>query len=518
MGIRILFSRPNQLVICLSKQTMKSHIATQSHSSLKHKIKHFASAGEFEHVLDLCRDVHVSESKLDSSTLPCVLKACTTLLAFEEGLSIHAFIIKSGHECNLYAMNSLIEMYNKLGFLPNGRKVFDEMPQRNLVSWNLMISSYGACGCPELALELCGLMRNQFIALDEVGFKIILRICGSVQALKAGESIHARVLVLGLSNETALLTAVLNMYAKCGKLDAAEQVFDEILCRDVICWNAMITGYSKGGKPEKMLELFKKMVVENFKPSIPTMLLSIQACTQLSLLHFGKAMHSYAIRNGFILDGSIGGLLIDLYSKCGELGSACSVFNEMSKRRLSLNSWSCLMNGLGMHGQGKAVLMVFFQMLKNGIDPDGVCFLLILSSCSHNTGFSDIGRRVFRYMVEQFGIRPTIEHYASIVDIISRSGCLEEALKFICEMPVAPNSDVYGAFLGACRIHGHLEMERVFAKFFVDSECTIPGFYKLVLSVHACRNNWDEVSKVRRLIEEKRFKSISGCSQIESSR
>ncbi|XP_039136883.1 putative pentatricopeptide repeat-containing protein At3g11460, mitochondrial [Dioscorea cayenensis subsp. rotundata] len=517
MGIRILISRPNQLGSCLSKQSMKFHTATQSHSSLKQKIKHFASAGEFEHVFDLCRAVHLSESKLDSFTLPCVLKACTTLLAFEEGLSIHAFIIKSGHECNLYPMNSLIEMYTKLGFLPDARKVFDEMPHRNLVSWNLMISGYGACGYPELALEFCGLMRSQFIALDEVGIKIILRICGSVQALRAGESIHARVFVFGLSNETALLTAVLDMYGKCRKLDAAEQVFDEILCRDVVCWNAMITGYSKGNKPEKMLELFKNMLVENFKPSIPTMLLSIQACTQLSLLHFGKAVHSYAIKNGFFPDVSIGGLLIDLYSKCGELGSACSVFYGMSKRRLSLNSWSCLMNGLGMHGHGKAVLMVFFQMLKNGIDPDGICFLLILSSCSHNTGFSDIGRRVFRYMVEQFGIRPTMEHYASMVDIIGRSGCLEEALKFICKMPVEPNSDVYGAFLGACRIHGHLEMERVFTDFFVDSDCTIPGFYKLVLSVHACRNNWDEVSKIRRLIEEKRFKSSCGCSLIESS-
>ncbi|KAJ0967170.1 hypothetical protein J5N97_024087 [Dioscorea zingiberensis] len=489
---------------------------TQS-QSLTHDIKHLASAGDFERVLDLYRALRLSGSKPDSFTLPCVIKSCTTLLALEEGLSIHSYIIKSGHECNLYTMNSMIEMYSKFGFLSNAIQVFDEMPLRNPVSWNLMISGHGACGFPAHALAFCSSMKKEGVALDEVGFKIILPICARAQALRAGESIHAHELVSGLSQDKALITAVLDMYAKCGRLAAAEQLFNEILCRDVVCWNAMISGYLQAGKPEKMLELFKKMLAENFKPSFPTILLSIQACTQLSLLHAGKAIHGCVIRNGFLSDVSIGGLLIDLYSKCGELGSAYWVFNGMSKGCLSLNSWSCLMNGLGMHGHGKTVLIVFFQMLKNGIDPDGICFLIILSSCSHNAGFLELGRKVFCYMVEQFGIQPTMEHYTSMVDIIGRSGYLEEALKFICEMPVEPDSNVLGAFLGACRIHGHLVMERVFAEFFVDSECTIPGFYKLLLSVHAGRENWVEVSKIRRLIEEKRLKSISGCSVIEST-
>nr|XP_010907493.2 putative pentatricopeptide repeat-containing protein At3g11460, mitochondrial [Elaeis guineensis] len=498
----------------ISNSSLKSHIESEI-QSLNQKIKHLANNGFFDKALHLYQHLRVSDTKPDRFTFTYVLKSCVGISTMAGGTSIHSHIIKCGFEHNLFVMNSVVEMYSRFGFLASARQVFNEMPQRSLVSWNLMISGYGTNGYPEAALELCSSMKHHGMALDKVGLKIVLPICGHVKAFKLGKSIHAHVVLLGLSRDTAISTAVLDMYAKCGELDIAEQIFDEILNKDVVSWNAMITGYSQIGKPKLVLELFNGMLSEGCKPSIPTMLLSLQACTHLSFLHMGKTVHGFIIRLGFSSDVSIKGLLIDMYSKCGELGSACCVFSEISEGNVS--SWSCMINGLGMHGYGKEALMAFFGMLKRGIVPDDICFLLLLASCSHCCLITE-GRKMFYYMVTQFGVRLNMEHYASMVDLIGRAGCIEEALGFIHEMPMEPDCSVVGAFLGACRIHGHLEMGKVFEECLVGSGWTIAGFYKLLLSIYAGKDRWDEVMKIRSVMEEKKVKGISGCSLIELNR
>ncbi|XP_038982748.1 putative pentatricopeptide repeat-containing protein At3g11460, mitochondrial [Phoenix dactylifera] len=494
----------------ISNSSFKSDIKREI-PSLNHRIKHLAKNGFFDKARDLYQHLRVSDTKPDRFTFTYVLKSCVGISAMAEGMSIHSHIIKCGFEHNLFVMNSTIEMYSRFGSVASARRVFNEMPQRNLVSWNLMISGYGTNGYPEAAMELCSSMKHHGMALDKVGLMIVLPICGHVKAFRLGKSIHAHVVMLGLSRETAILTAVLDMYAKCGELDTAEQIFDEISNKDVVSWNAMITGYSQIGKPRLVLQLFKRMLSEGCKPSIPTMLLSLQAGTHLSFLHMGKTIHGYIIRLGFGSDVSVKGLLIDMYSKCGELSSACCVFSEISEGNIC--SWSCMINGLGMHGYGKEALMAFFGMLKRGIVPDDICFLLVLASCSH-CGLITQGRKMFYYMVTQFGVQLKMEHYASMVDLIGRAGCIDEAFKFIREMPMEADCSVVGALLGACRIHGHLEMGKVFEECLEGSGWTAAGFYKLLLSIYAGDDRWDEVMKIRSVMEEKKVKGISGCSLI----
>ncbi|XP_038979330.1 pentatricopeptide repeat-containing protein At4g02750-like, partial [Phoenix dactylifera] len=298
------------------------------------------------------------------------------------------------------------------------------MPQRNLVSWNLMISGYGTNGYPEAAMEL------------------------------------------------SILTAVLDMYAKCGELDTAEQIFDEISNKDVLqaqhSYHAAFTSSRHS------------LIISSYGEDYPWL--------------YYKAW--------FRSDVSVKGLLIDMYSKCGELSSACCVFSEISEGNIF--SWSCMINGLGMHGYGKEALMAFFGMLKRGIVPDDICFL-VLASCSH-CGLITQGRKMFYYMVTQFGVQLKMEHYASMVDLIGRAGCIDEAFKFIREMPMEADCSVVGALLGACRIHGHLEMGKVFEECLEGSGWTAAGFYKLLLSIYAGDDRWDEVMKIRSVMEEKKVK------------
>ncbi|KAF8379508.1 hypothetical protein HHK36_028944 [Tetracentron sinense] len=482
---------------------------------LNSRLKELSEAGFFKKILDLYYLLRLSESKPDNFTFPYVLKACACLSAFKQGKSIHSHVHKSGYGDNVFVANSLIDMYSKFGSLWSANKVFDQMPSRNLVSWNCMISGYALNGFPDMALELCTLMKYEGMSLDKVGLKIVLPACGQLGALRLGRSAHAHLIVSGLSSDTVLVTAIMDMYAKCGSMDVSERLFNEIPHKDVVTWNAMITGYSQRSQLEMVLRFFYKMQVENVKPSFVTALITLQACADLSILRTGEIIHGYITRLGLSSDESVEALLINMYSKCGKLNLAYQVFQAMTKE--DVNSWSALIHGLGMHGYGNAALMGFFKMLKRGINPDGICFLLVLSSCSH-TGLVNEGCKIFDYMVAQFGIQPKMEHYVTMVDLMGRAGFIEEAFQFIGRTPMEPDISIWGAFFGACKIHGDFKMVKLFKERLVESDPRTAGYYKLLLNIYASNGSWDEVLKITSLMEEREVHKVLGYSIIEINR
>ncbi|KAA8522409.1 hypothetical protein F0562_013230 [Nyssa sinensis] len=452
----------------------------------------------------------LSNVKPDHFTYPCVLKACAGLNASIEGILIHTQITKSGFDHNVVVTNSLIDMYSKVGSLGSARGIFDEMPKRNLVSWNCMISGYALNGFPCAALGLCSLMKFEGMELDKVTLKIVLPACGLLRAIQVGEQLHAHVIVLGFASDTMIVTAVMDMYAKCGIIDAAEKLFDEILYKDAITWNAMISGYSRKGQLEMVLKFFCKMVAESVEPTAVTMLLSLQACADLPSLQTGETIHGSLVKNGLSSRVSVEALLINMYSKCGRLDLACRAFLTITEE--SVNSWSAIIHGLGMHGYGEAALMSFIKMLKRGINPDGVCFLVVLSSCSH-TGMLSEGYKVFEYMVRHFGLVPKMEHYVTMVDLIGRAGFIDEAFQFIGRMPIEPDISIWGAFFGACKIYGKFDIG-ISTERLVELDPKTAGYYKLLVNTYASKGRWDEVHQVRRLISEKRVQRAIGYSLL----
>ncbi|XP_020682085.1 pentatricopeptide repeat-containing protein DOT4, chloroplastic [Dendrobium catenatum] len=476
--------------------------------------KQLVKDGFFHDALNVYHFLRASNA--DRTYLPFVyfLKACGELSAIHEGQAIHSLITKAGLDQNLTFQNSLIEMYSNFAHVTAARQVFDAMPQRNIVSWNLMMLGYGVCDQPISALEFCTSMKNNGVALDSVGFKIVLPICGQANALEIGESVHGHLVVSGASNNTVLATAIMDMYAKCGELVAAEKAFMEIEFKDVVSWNAMIGGYAQARKYKLLLELLYQMHLQGFKPSVPTILLSVQACTHLPALQLGKSIHGQITRNGLSVDISIKGLLIGMYSKCGELLSSYNVFSEIIK--VNVCSWSCMINGLGIHGYIKESLMLFFAMIKHGGKPDDICFLILLSSCSH-WGLINEGLKVFYYMISMFGIEPRMEHWASLVDLIGRAGCINEAFRFMNEMPLEPNSSLIGAFLGSCRIHREEKMWKELGDCLIERGCVVPGFYKLLVGIRAGEEQWNEVNRVRNVIKKRRLWGNSGTSLVDIS-
>ncbi|KAJ4952865.1 hypothetical protein NE237_029697 [Protea cynaroides] len=478
--------------------------------SLNSSLRELASSGFFEQILNLYWVLRLSNGKADNFTFPYVLKACATLVAFEEGILIHSQILKYGFSENIFVANSLIDMYSKLACLQSAREVFDEMPKRNLVSWNCIISGNGLNGFPDTALELCSSLKVKGLKLDKVGLKIVLPACGQLGALRLGKSVHAHVVVSGLSSDTILATAIVDMYAKCGSLVVAERLFNEIPCKDVITWNAMISGFSQRGELEMVLKFFHKIQVEGLAPTVVTVLIALQACADSASLNTGEIIHGYITRMGLVSDNSVEALLINMYSKCGKLNLAHQVFRWISKE--DVNSWSAIIHGLGMHGYGEKTLMGFFQMLKKGINPDGLCFLIVLSACSHS-GMVKEGCMLFDYMVTHFRIQPKPEHYAAMVDLMGRAGLVNEAFKFITSMPMKPDISIWGAFLGACRIHDDVKMAKLSMEQMIKADTRTAGYYNLILNIYASRGIWEEVFKIRSLMEQSGVYKVSGHSR-----
>lgn len=167
-----------------------------------------------------------------------------------------------------------------------------------------------------------------------------------------------------------------------------------------------------------------------------------------------------------------------------------------------------------MYGEGKKALKAFNDMQATGIFPDHIAFVAILFACSHS-GLVDEGLVLFEQMKKDFNIEPRIEHYACVVDLLSRSGQLSEAEKFIYSMPLKPDASIWGPLLSACRSKGNIEIAKHVAEQVIESKSDDPGYYVLVSNVYAALGKWDQVKMIRRSIKDKGLKKGPGCSWIE---
>ncbi|KAF3796254.1 Pentatricopeptide repeat-containing protein [Nymphaea thermarum] len=464
-------------------------------------------------VIRLYRFLLSANVELCNSAFLHALKACAaTAAALPVAKAIHSQVFRLGFCHDVYVCNSLVDMYAKSGCLSEARHLFDDMPTRNIVSWNTMASGYSINGLYNDALQICSLLTTSGLRLDKVGLKIVIPLCGRLQRLRLGQAAHSHVIASGQFSDLDLVAAIMDMYVKCECLDDAARIFNRILVKDVVIWNTMISGFSRFADLEKALELFCRMQKEDVKPSVVTALLALQACAGLAILSAGEAIHGLCIRSGLYLDISVLTLLIDMYSKSGKLKSAYMVFRGI-KHKATINSWSAMISGFGRHGHGETGLALFFKMLQRGLYPDRICFVSLLSMCSH-AGLVDDGWKCFNYMVH-FGVSPSMEHYACVVDLLSRAGHLKEALEFVRRMPFDPDASIWEAIIGGCKIHSDLEMAETLRRHVIDLGPKAKGFYSLLISCYAARGDWNEVMKMRTLMQKRGVEKTQGWSLLE---
>ncbi|XVE64153.1 hypothetical protein DITRI_Ditri07aG0079100 [Diplodiscus trichospermus] len=482
----------------------------------------------------------------DIMTFIFVFKACARVSDIANGQKLHVHALKLGFDSYLFVANSLIHMYSCCGDIGSARKVFDTMGERDLVSWNSLICGYSKCKRFKELLGLFGAMEEANVKADAVTMlKVILAACYA-DNMNLADSMVKYIEENCIYIDVYLGNTLIDMYGKRGLVNLARKVFDRMLERNVVSWNAlikghikggqfiearkvfdqmkqrdviswtsMITGYSQANQFTDALKLFQDMMAAKVVPDEITVASALSACANLGALDVGQAIHDYICSHGIRADVYVGNALIDMYCKCGVVEKALEVFRDM-KDKDSI-SWSSVISGLAVNGFADSAIEFFSQMLKEGVRPTHGCFVGILLACTH-AGLVDKGLEYFDSMEAVHGLSPEMKHYGCVVDLLSRSGYLERAYQFIKNMPIHPDFVVWRILLSACKLHGNVNLAEIVTSNLLELDPSNSGNYVLLSNTYASSDRWDAATKMRELMEGNNVQKPTGWSSVEVNR
>ncbi|XP_042514880.1 pentatricopeptide repeat-containing protein At1g14470 [Macadamia integrifolia] len=443
-------------------------------------------------------------------------------------------------EKNVISWTAMVSGYSKHGDMMKAQKFFEEMPEKTVVSWNAMLSGYVQNGFVEEALRLFRDMVDAGIQPDEITWVTIISSCSARGDPRLAESLVGSLDQRLIHLNVFVKTALLDMYAKCGSIGTARRIFDEMGTyrnpvswnamisaytkngdlvsarelfsempeRNVVSWNSMIAGYAQNGHSFMAIELFKEMItIGDLKPDEVTMVSVISACGHLGALELGKWVVNFITQNQINLSISGYNSLISMYSRCGSMEDAKRIFQQMPER--DVVSYNSLITGFAAHGHGTEVVKLFLNMKDEGIEPDRITFIGVLTACSH-AGLSEQGLQIF------YSIRsPEVDHYACIVDLLGRSGKLDKAKKLVDMMPMNPHAGVFGALLNASCIHKQVDLGEFAAHKLFKLEPENSGNYVLLSNIYASMGRWGDVENVRETMRTRGVKKSTGWSWVE---
>ncbi|KAA8537288.1 hypothetical protein F0562_027025 [Nyssa sinensis] len=363
--------------------------------------------------------------------------------------------------------------------------------------------------------EAVGILCRAELQLHSKTYSLLLQECIFRREYKKGRRIHAQMITVGFVPNEYLKTKLLILYAKAGDLETAHILFDKLLAKTLIPWNAMIAGCVQKGLEEVGLGLYYKMRQSGLTPDQYTFASVFRACASLATLEQGKRAHGVLIKGQISGNVVVNSALIDMYFKCSSPTDGHLAFDKSLDRNVI--TWSALISGYGQHGKVGEVLEFFHRMINEGFRPNSVTFLAVLSACSHG-GLVNDGWEYFLSMRRDYGIQPRGKHYAAMVDLLGRAGRLEEAYEFVLNSPCMEHSVIWGALLGACRIHGNMDMVKLAAKQFFELEPENAGKYVVLCNAYATFGLWDSVAEIRGAMKESGMKKEPGYSMIEVQR
>ena len=472
----------------------------------------FAQNGLARVALDLVLRMQEEGQKPDSITVVTVLPAAANIGSWRIGKLIHGYAIRAGFELLVNISTALVDMYSKCGSVGTARLIFDRMKQRTVVSWNSMIHGYVQSGDPEEAMEIFQKMLDEGVEPTNVTVMEALHACADLGDLEQGKFVHKLVDELKLGYDVSVKNSLISMYSKCKRVDLAAKVFEGLQGKTIVSWNAMILGYAQNGRVNEALNHFCEMQSQNIKPDSFTLVSVIPALAELSVTRQAKWMHGLVIRNCLDKNVFVMTALVDMYAKCGAIRTARKIFDTMEERHVT--TWNAMIDGYGTHGLGKDAVELFNDMQKGTIKPNDITFLCIISACSHS-GLVQEGLCFFSSMKEDYGLEPAMDHYGAMVDLLGRAGQLNKAWDFIQKMPVEPGITVFGAMLGACKIHKNVELGEKAAKKLFELNPDEGGYHVLLSNIYATASMWDKMAKVRTMMEKTGLQKTPGCSLVE---
>lgn len=508
---------------------------------------------------------------------PSVLKACTHLRDLRLGESVHGYVVRCGLDCDLYTGNALMNMYAKLQELDdpnmfdeipqrnqidasenaylayntvfelagdsksnidgvvqvpdfchtnqNGegrinkalkvdsvRKLFEVMPNKDIVTWNTVIGGNVQNRMYEEALEMVREMGNSDLKPNSFTLSSILPIFAEHVDVLKGKEIHGYAIRHGFDKDVFIGSSLIDMYANCTLVEDAYRVFCELAEKDDVSWNSIIAGFVQNGMFDEGLKLFREMLAANKEPLPVSFSSIIPACANLTTLHLGKQLHAYIIRTGFVDNMYISSSLVDMYAKCGKIMIARWIFDKMVLR--DSVSWTAMIMGYALHGYAREAILLFEKMEMEGVKPNSVAYVAVLTACSH-AGLIDEGWKHFTTMRQKYGISPGLEHYAAVADLFGRAGRLAEAYELISSMHIKPTGSVWSTLLSACRVHKNVELAEKVANEITKVDPENLGPYVLLSNMYSVTGRWKDALKLRKNMKKKGMRKTPACSWVE---
>lgn len=500
-------------------------------------ISSFSQNDHFVQALLHLRLMLLDGVKPDGVTLASVLPACSQLELLNTGKEIHAYALRNTDLIhNSFVGSALIDMYCNCKAVENGRLVFDGISKRTVAVWNAIIAGYAQNEFDEEALNLfMGMISSSDFCPNATTLSSILPACVRCEEFLYKEGVHGYILKRGLQKDRYVQNALMDTYSRIGKIEISKFIFDTMGERDIVAWNTMITGYVICGRHDDALNLLRDMRREEdednlgtddvyeddgvpLKPNSVTLMTVLPGCAALTALGKGKEIHAYAIKQKLATVVAVGSALVDMYAKCGCLNLSRRLFDQMPVKNVI--TWNVLIMAYGMHGKGEEALELFRKMAAEGAEngrvrPNEVTYIAIFAACSHSR-IVDEGLALFNTMKDEHGVEPQSDHYACLVDLLGRSGQVEEAYRMINLMPSDMDKlEAWSSLLGACRNHRNVEIGEIAAKHLFVLEPNVASHYVLLSNIYSSVGLWDKAMVIRKKMKEMGVRKEPGCSWIE---
>lgn len=448
-------------VIMFDKLSLKDTISWNT------MITGYTEAGLCKQAIQVFDSMHGECVSPNEATFVIGLHACSLGTAMEAGMAMHTQAVCVGEDSSTRVLNTLIDMYSKCGCLEEASYVFNSCQDRDVVSWNGMMTGYLQHGQGPIALKLLREMQLEGLKPNVVSYINGLSACANMESLHDGLVTHSDVVKAGLDSDIMVSTTAVDMYAKCRSMQDARDVFNRLPEKASAAWNSIIAGYGDNEGEEEALRLFYAMQLEDVMVDDFTFVGVLNACASMCALEEGKCIYSQYVKMGYDVNIFVGSALVAMYARCGHVEDARHVFDALAE--LDLFLWTVIIGGYAQHGHHREVFELWEKMQESGVKPDGTIFVSVLSACSH-LGLLDKGLEMFSSMILDHGFSPTVDHFASYIDLLGRAGCLSEAEHFLERLPLQHDASMWRSLLGACKNHGNLEIAKLASTRLLDLE------------------------------------------------
>ncbi|CAN6165663.1 unnamed protein product [Urochloa humidicola] len=477
--------------------------------------------------------------------LASVLRCCAGLGDVESGRRVHGWMLRAGVRQDVVLCNSVLDMYAKCGHhnrarrafgamtdkdaiswnivvstslqggdVPGAVRLFDESPLRDTSSWSTIISGLMRNGCAAEALERLQRMVRAGVVFNHYAYSAAFSLAGMLSLLDLGRQLHGRVVMAALEDDTFVCCSLMDMYCKCGEMEAALSIFERWprFTGDVkFAWSTIVAGYVQNGREEEALEFFRRMLREGV-PAEPFILTSVAAaCGNAGMVEQGRQVHGFVEKLGHGFDAPLASAMVGMYSKCGSLEDAVMLFDSAPVKNVAL--WTTMLCSYASYGQGRMAIEIFDRMKVEKITPNEITLVAVLSACSHS-GLVSEGGHYFKLMQEEYGIVPSTEHYNCMVDLYCRAGLLDKAKNFIEENNISHEAIVWKTLLSACRLHKQIEYAKLASEKLVQLEQCDAGSYVLMSNMYATNSEWLDTFKLRSSMRERKVRKQPGQSWI----